>query len=871
MKNVFFLILLLSVPFIAKAATITVTSGADAGAGTLRDAIVAAVAGDDIVFSGVTTVTLTSAQLTINKNLTINGGTGVTITRSGATAFRIFNITSALTVVFNKLSITNGKNASQAGGVENNANLTLNDCIIANNESGQGGGLQNNGTMTMNRCFVHSNRSSGLGGGLVVFGSSTTLNNCVFTNNQSTGSALDLVNATGSLTVTNCTIAKNSGRAEGGGIINFTGSVTLKNTIVAENTGANILNAGNLTGAYNLIGTEGGNGGLVNGTNNNKVGVLPLFANSSDPDGADNIFGTADDGLRLTTCNFATNAGNNADAPAGTDIAGNPRVFNTTVDIGAYEFQANSTPLPTITLGTIPAILAGATAFTIPYTATTSAPTTYSISGTGITTVTDAALLNSPILVNLTAAASNNLNFSLTVKNANGCISSNLTGSVTVVQSVTWTGAVSTDWNMANNWLPNFVPTATTTTVVNDVANDPIILSGTMAVAKEIYINKDAALKVNSGGILNVNVTTVSNNIILQGINNSLTNDGTINVGTGGGFGISVFGTATLTNKGTINTNNVNGIVAQPSGNFTFTNESTGIVNGDFRSGSINLTNRGTINYSGSGSALSFDGISTLVNEGTIKITAGSGIYNPTGGIITNNACGKILMSAGNYTFGGATTNAGLMSISGTLNNTSGTFTNTGVLKYGSLTGTVTSNQNSSVIVRNLTYPIFAYGGTFNGAINGIFTDSLATVSAGTFAAPFTFTPLATLPRGIQTLYVKITPSGGACSYIVPFSYNTLTSSVLKVDAEALGLQQNRPNPFSQATTISFTLPETNKAVLTVFDITGRQVFTSNNDFKTGYNEVILNKSVFQTTGTYFYRLTTDKYVAVKKLQFVGE
>jgi hypothetical protein len=45
----------------------------------------------------------------------------------------------------------------------------------------------------------------------------------------------------------------------------------------------------------------------------------------------------------------------------------------------------------------------------------------------------------------------------------------------------------------------------------------------------------------------------------------------------------------------------------------------------------------------------------------------------------------------------------------------------------------------------------------------------------------------------------------------------------------------------------------------------------THNGFKTGYNEVILNKSVFQNTGTYFYRLTLDKYSAVKRLQFVAE
>jgi myo-inositol-hexaphosphate 3-phosphohydrolase len=105
----------------------------------------------------------------------------------------------------------------------------------------------------------------------------------------------------------------------------------------------------------------------------------------------------------------------------------------------------------------------------------------------------------------------------------------------------------------------------------------------------------------------------------------------------------------------------------------------------------------------------------------------------------------------------------------------------------------------------------------------------------------------------------------------VPFSYNTLTSSVSKTDAQTVALYQNRPNPFSQETVVSFDLTETNKAVLTVYDITGREVFIVNTGFNTGYNEVILQKSVFPHTGTYFYRLTTEKYAAVKRLQFVVE
>lgn len=89
---------------------------------------------------------------------------------------------------------------------------------------------------------------------------------------------------------------------------------------------------------------------------------------------------------------------------------------------------------PTITTGTSPAICAGVTSFTIPYTATTGTPTTYSISGTGITTVTNATLPATPITVNLNSGAvfGTNPSYTLTVKNANTCTSGIVPGSVTV-------------------------------------------------------------------------------------------------------------------------------------------------------------------------------------------------------------------------------------------------------------------------------------------------------------------------------------------------------------------------------------------------------------------------------------------------------
>ncbi|MFN8357694.1 MAG: BspA family leucine-rich repeat surface protein [Spirosomataceae bacterium] len=90
-------------------------------------------------------------------------------------------------------------------------------------------------------------------------------------------------------------------------------------------------------------------------------------------------------------------------------------------------------PLPSLSPSPSPAICAGASSFTIPYTNPSASPTTYSISGTGITSVTNGNLPASPITVNLSAGASgSSIAYTLTVKNANGCTSSAITGNVTV-------------------------------------------------------------------------------------------------------------------------------------------------------------------------------------------------------------------------------------------------------------------------------------------------------------------------------------------------------------------------------------------------------------------------------------------------------
>ena len=94
-----------------------VANNLDDGAGSLRQAIVDACDGSTITFNMATVtspISLTTAELNINKNLTITGpgSTSLTIERSAAPAtpqFRIFNIpTSLASVNISGLTVTNG-------------------------------------------------------------------------------------------------------------------------------------------------------------------------------------------------------------------------------------------------------------------------------------------------------------------------------------------------------------------------------------------------------------------------------------------------------------------------------------------------------------------------------------------------------------------------------------------------------------------------------------------------------------------------------------------------------------------------------------------------------------------------------------------
>ncbi len=79
-------------------------------------------------------------------------------------------------------------------------------------------------------------------------------------------------------------------------------------------------------------------------------------------------------------------------------------------------------------------------------------------------------------------------------------------------------------------------------------------------------------------------------------------------------------------------------------------------------------------------------------------------------------------------------------------------------------------------------------------------------------------------------------------------------------------LNQNIPNPFKDETVISFYLPESGAATLSIMDVTGRLLKVYEGEFSEGYNEIGVNRSDLPQAGTLFYELRTADHTASKKM-----
>jgi predicted outer membrane repeat protein len=225
--------------------TLTVTNDLDSGNGSLRHAVAQAEKSpgkDMIVFAPSLnghTITLTSGELDITQNLTIQGPGAGLLTISGGGRSRVFEVAPNVTAALSGMTITHGVSYSSAsfpvagGDILNQGTLTLSGCTVSGGHAGYhdwgngglGGGISNFGTLTLTTCTVSGNSAADGGG---------------------------IYNG-GTLTVSRSTVSGNSATDGGGGIYDYPGSaLTVSDTVFSGNYHSGYLD--NILGSYTDLG-----------------------------------------------------------------------------------------------------------------------------------------------------------------------------------------------------------------------------------------------------------------------------------------------------------------------------------------------------------------------------------------------------------------------------------------------------------------------------------------------------------------------------------------------------------------------------------------------------------------------------------------
>ncbi|MDY6804298.1 MAG: DUF4347 domain-containing protein [Cyanobacteriota bacterium] len=209
-------------------AILTVTNANDSGVGSLREAIASAQSGDTIKFDSSLanqTITLISGQLTVNKDLIIDGGDAAGLTISGNNASR------AIELVFqNELTV---KNLNFVDGKTNEEGVP-----------GSGGAIwtASQTTLTVENSSFSNNATAGYGGGAIWAGhkSNTTVINSKFDSNDATlgqaerGGGAISTNGFAVLTVKDSEFTNNKG-INGGAINSVSTALTVENSQFINN------------------------------------------------------------------------------------------------------------------------------------------------------------------------------------------------------------------------------------------------------------------------------------------------------------------------------------------------------------------------------------------------------------------------------------------------------------------------------------------------------------------------------------------------------------------------------------------------------------------------------------------------------------
>jgi hypothetical protein len=214
----------LIIPDTGQTHVVTNPSDPPDGAGTLREALAGASAGDRIVFSedlyanGLATIFVNQRLPPIPDGVAITGPGSklLRIARFSASPFRIFHLPADRQATIQGVRIESGnEEGGFGGGIYSVGNLHLIDVDLRNNRALSGAGLFSDGRLSMLRSAVRENQASSNGGGLTIYPvDQVRISHTTVTDNEanSTGGGIFVLSQESNteINISNSTIVANS-------------------------------------------------------------------------------------------------------------------------------------------------------------------------------------------------------------------------------------------------------------------------------------------------------------------------------------------------------------------------------------------------------------------------------------------------------------------------------------------------------------------------------------------------------------------------------------------------------------------------------------------------------------------------------------
>lgn len=214
----------------------------DRGPGSLRNAYNQAAPDDTLTFHPILAgkqIMLTSGQLTIAKNLKINGtALAEPVAISAGNSSRLFKVNAGMSLRLEGLVLEDGE-ATLGGAVHNLGDLTLKKVTVRGCRADDAGGaIYNLGSLLVTKCTLMSNVAD-RGGAIQNSGSSADamVRNSTFVGNTAfaAGGCFNNIDSA-TADFVHATIVRNIAESgQGGGIRNGSGSVSIENCIVSLN------------------------------------------------------------------------------------------------------------------------------------------------------------------------------------------------------------------------------------------------------------------------------------------------------------------------------------------------------------------------------------------------------------------------------------------------------------------------------------------------------------------------------------------------------------------------------------------------------------------------------------------------------------